>query len=116
MVHRTLLLPALTETSETYGHSVVKVFGLEGPSNVVLDGGVQKDSDDEKGDDDVELDGDAAEGAEEKDGRCPEALKHAEVLEGDVVVVRTAQVHQVCQRQGKQSYFRHVGIMLLDSS
>jgi len=82
--------------------SVVEVLWLEGPSDVVLDGGVQEDSDDEEGDDDVEFDGDAAEGAEQEDGRRPEALQHAEVLEGDVVVVGTTQVDQVYNTRGRR--------------
>ena len=81
--------------SPTSAASVVEVLRLQGPADVVLDGGVQEDGDDEEGDDDVEFDGDAAEGPEQEDGGRPEALQHAEVLEGDVVVIGTAQVDQV---------------------
>ena len=61
---------------------------------LVLDDDVEEYSEDEEADDDVEFDGDADERSEGEGERRAQALQHAEVLEGHVMLVWAAQVHQ----------------------
>ena len=65
---------------------------------VVLHHHVEQDGEYQQADDDVQLHVHADERAQEEGEAGTQALQHAEILERRVVVFRTAQVHQHCNR------------------
>ena len=64
------------------------------PSKLVLDEYIKQYGQDQQTDEYVQLNGHADERAKGERESSSESLQHAEVLEGDVVVVGTAQVDE----------------------
>ena len=64
------------------------------PPELILDDDVEEDGDTEEADENVEFNGNAHEGAEDEGHRSTESLKESEILEGYLLLIRTAQTHQ----------------------